>query len=127
VGARQSSKRGGGKLIAISSISAQHGTPLQPHYAASKGGIESMVRSFAVRLAKYDVQVNAVEPGWIVTEATAKGFANPKLEDAIVRRTPARRFGRPEDMEGIAVYLGSDASRFHTGDTLRVDGGYAIF
>jgi NAD(P)-dependent dehydrogenase (short-subunit alcohol dehydrogenase family) len=127
LGKHMAGRKGGGKLIAISSISAQHGTPLQPHYAASKGGVESMVRSFAVRLAKYDIQVNAVEPGWIVTEATEPGFANEKLNAAIVRRTPARRWGQPEDMEGIAIYLGSDASRFHTGDTLRVDGGYAIF
>ena len=127
LGKHMAGREGGGKLIAISSISAQHGTPLQPHYAASKGGLESMVRSFAVRLAKYDIQVNAVEPGWIVTNATAEGFEIPKLRDAIVRRTPARRFGQPEDMEGIAIYLASDASRFHTGDTLRIDGGYAIF
>ncbi len=127
LGKHMAGREGGGKLIAISSVSAQHGTPLQPHYAASKGGIESMVRSFAVRLAKYDIQVNAVEPGWIETEATATGFANQKLKDAILRRTPARRLGQPEDMEGIAIYLGSDASRFHTGDTIRVDGGYAIF
>lgn len=118
---------GGGKLIAVSSISALSGTPMQPHYAASKGGLEAMVRSFAVRLARYDIQVNAIEPGWIVTEATKPAVENEGFSDVIMRRTPARRWGTPEDFEGIAIYLASDASRYHTGDVIRIDGGYWIF
>jgi NAD(P)-dependent dehydrogenase (short-subunit alcohol dehydrogenase family) len=86
-----------------------------------------MVRSFAVRLARYDVQVNAVEPGWIVTEATQGAVENEGFSDIVMRRTPARRWGTPEDFEGIAVYLASDASRYHTGDVIRIDGGYWIF
>ena len=113
----------GGKLIAISSISALSGTPLQPHYAASKGGLEAMVRAFAVRLARYDVQVNAIQPGWIVTEATQRGVDNEEFSDVIMRRTPARRWGTPEDFEGIAVYLASDASRLMNGAELVIDGG----
>ena len=125
---RHMKERGeGGKLVAISSISAQAGTPLQPHYAASKGGVEALVRSYAVRLARYDVQVNAVQPGWIVTEATAPAVDNEAFSELIVKRIPARRWGNPQDLAGIAVYLASDASRYHTGDTLRIDGGYAIF
>ena len=118
---------GGGKLIAISSISAIFGTPLQPHYAASKAGLDAMVRSLAVALARHDIQVNAIHPGWIVTDATAPAAENEAFSKVIVRRTPARRWGRPEELEGLAVYLASDASSFHTGDTLRVDGGYSIF
>lgn len=118
---------GGGKLVAISSISAVFGTPLQPHYAASKGGLESLVRAFAVRMARYDVQCNAVQPGWIATEATAAGMASEAFREVIRKRTPARRWGEPDDVAGAIVYLASDASRFHTGDTLRVDGGYSIF
>jgi len=126
--ARHMKERGdGGKLIAVSSISALSGTPLQPHYAASKGGLEAMVRSFAVRLARYDVQVNAIEPGWIVTDATQQAVENEQFSDVVMRRTPARRWGTPEDFEGIAVYLASDASRYHTGDVIRIDGGYWIF
>jgi NAD(P)-dependent dehydrogenase (short-subunit alcohol dehydrogenase family) len=127
LGRHMKERGGGGKLIAISSISAKSGTPLQPHYAASKGGLEAMVRSFAVRLARYDVQVNAVEPGWIVTEATQGAVENEGFSDIVMRRTPARRWGTPEDFEGIAVYLASDASRYHTGDVIRIDGGYWIF
>ncbi len=127
LGSHMKERGGGGKLIAISSISAIYGTPMQPHYAASKGGLEAMVRAYAVRMARYDVQVNAVQPGWIATEATAQGMENPKFRDLVTKRTPARRWGEPDDMAGVLVYLASDASRFHTGDTLRVDGGYAIF
>lgn len=117
----------GGKLVAISSVSAIFGTPMQPHYASSKGGVESLVRAYAVALARHDVQVNAVQPGWILTEATGPGHANEQFRTVITRRTPARRWGEPEDMAGVLVYLASRASNFHTGDTLRVDGGYSIF
>ncbi len=126
-GRHMAKREGGGKLIAISSISALFGTPLQPHYAASKGGVEALVRAYATRLARYDVQVNAVQPGWIVTDATAPAVANERFSETVVRRIPARRWGEPEDLEGIAVYLASEASRYHTGDTLRIDGGYTIF
>jgi len=118
---------GGGKLVAIGSIAESFGTPRQPHYAASKAALGSLVRSFAVELARHGVQVNALLPGWIETEATAPAKAHAPLDEAILRRTPARRWGAPEDLEGIAVYLASDASRFHTGDSIRVDGGYSIF
>jgi NAD(P)-dependent dehydrogenase (short-subunit alcohol dehydrogenase family) len=127
LGRHMSSREGGGKLVAISSISSWYGTPLQPHYAASKGGLDSLVRSFAVLLSRHDVQVNSVQPGWIETEATAPALKIAKINDAVVKRTPARRWGDVSDLEGIAVYLASDASRFHTGDTLRVDGGFSVF
>jgi NAD(P)-dependent dehydrogenase (short-subunit alcohol dehydrogenase family) len=126
-GRHMAEREGGGKLIAISSISALFGTPLQPHYAASKGGVEALVRAYATRLARYDIQANAVQPGWIVTDATAPAVANERFSETVVRRIPARRWGDPEDLAGIAVYLASDASHYHTGDTLRIDGGYTIF
>jgi NAD(P)-dependent dehydrogenase (short-subunit alcohol dehydrogenase family) len=126
-GRHMAEREGGGKLVAISSISAIFGTPLQPHYAASKGGVEALVRAYAIRLARYDVQVNAVQPGWIVTDATAPAVENAAFSETVVKRIPARRWGGPEDLAGIAVYLASDASRYHTGDTLRIDGGYTIF
>ena len=126
--ARHMVERGaGGKLIAISSISSWFGTPMQVHYAASKAGLDAMVRSLAVAFARHDIQVNSIHPGWIITDATAPAVDNEACSDVIVKRTPARRWGTVEDLEGIAVYLASDASRFHTGDTLRIDGGYTIF
>jgi NAD(P)-dependent dehydrogenase (short-subunit alcohol dehydrogenase family) len=118
---------GGGKLIAISSITEIFGAPKQPHYAAGKAALGGLVRSLAVELARHDIQVNGIQPGWIVTEATAPAQQHEPLNEVIVRRTPARRWGTPEDLEGIAVYLASDASRFHTGDSIRVDGGYSVF
>jgi len=118
---------GGGKLVAISSITEIFGAPKQAHYAAGKAALGGLVRSLAVELARYDIQVNAIQPGWIVTEATAPVQQHAPLNDVVLRRTPARRWGTTEDLEGIAVYLASDASRFHTGDSLRVDGGYSVF
>ena len=117
----------GGKLVAISSIGQLHGMPKQEQYAASKGGVTSLIRSLAVEFARHDVQANAILPGWIETPATEPLKQWKKLEDQILHRTPARRWGRPEDLEGIAVYLASPASRFHTGDVIVIDGGYSVF
>ncbi len=118
---------GGGKLIAVSSMVESFGAPKQPHYAASKGAVGAMVRSYAVELARHDIQVNSIRPGWIATEVLDPIVHDEKASKALLSRTPARRFGTPEDLEGIAVYLASDASRFHTGDSILVDGGYTIF
>lgn len=118
---------GGGKLIAIGSISEIFGSPKQPHYAAGKAGLSGLVRSLAVELARYDIQVNCVQPGWIITDATEPARHFEPLNEVVVKRTPARRWGTTEDLEGIAVYLASAASNFHTGDTIRVDGGYSVF
>ena len=117
----------GGRLVAISSMVENFGSPLQPHYAASKGGVGALVRSFAVRFAKYDIQVNSLEPGWIVTDATRRATENERFHDLIEKRTPARRWGEISDLEGISAYLASREARFHTGDSIRVDGGYAVF
>lgn len=118
---------GGGKLVVIGSIGASFGMPRQEHYSASKGAVLSLVRSLAVEFGRHDVQANAIVPGWIVTDATAPAVGYKKLSDTIVHRTPARRWGTPDDLEGVAVYLASPASRFHTGDVLTIDGGYSVF
>ena len=118
---------GGGKLVGIASIGSIHGMPRQAQYSASKAGLGALVRSLAVELARHGIQANTILPGWIETDMTEGARAWDKLRETVVQRTPARRWGRPEDFEGIAVYLAARASDFHTGDTLRVDGGYAIF
>jgi NAD(P)-dependent dehydrogenase (short-subunit alcohol dehydrogenase family) len=118
---------GGGKLVAIASVGSIHGMPRQAQYSASKAGLCALVRSLAVELARHDIQANTILPGWIETDMTEGARAWDKLREAVISRTPARRWGRPEDFEGVAVYLASRASAFHTGDTLRVDGGYAVF
>lgn len=118
---------GGGKLVGIASIGSIHGMPRQAQYSASKAGLCAMVRSLAVELARHGIQANSILPGWIETDMTEGARSWDKLRETVVHRTPARRWGRPEDFEGVAVYLASRASDFHTGDTLRVDGGYAVF
>ena len=116
-----------GKLVAVSSMVEHFGSPTQPHYAASKGGVGALVRSLAVRLGKHGIQVNSLEPGWIETDATQMLAANERFSEVVTRRTPARRWGQPSDLEGIAAYLASDEAAYHTGDSIRVDGGYSVF
>lgn len=118
---------GGGKLVTISSITERFGAAKQPGYAASKAALGALVRSLAIELARHDIQVNNLQPGWIETDATEPMRDNELLSKTVVKRTPARRWGDPSDFEGIAVYLASATSRFHTGDTICVDGGYSIF
>lgn len=119
--------KAGGSLVVISSLSAYDGAPRNEAYAATKGAVISMIRAIAVEHARYGVRANAILPGWIATDMTAGAQGNDKFNDAVIRRVPVRRWGQPADFGGIAVYLASDASRFHTGDTFLIDGGYAIF
>ncbi|RMD85204.1 MAG: SDR family oxidoreductase [Candidatus Dadabacteria bacterium] len=118
---------GGGKLVAVGSIGAIHGMPRHENYSASKAGLCALIRSLAVELARHDIQANAILPGWVATDMTAELRKWRKLDETVRARTPARRWGTPEDFEAVAVYLASPASRFHTGDVLRIDGGYAVF
>jgi NAD(P)-dependent dehydrogenase (short-subunit alcohol dehydrogenase family) len=80
-----------------------------------------------VEHARYGVRANVILPGWIATDMTAGAQDNDKFNDQVIRRVPMRRWGKPEDFGGMAVYFASDASSFHTGDNILIDGGYAIF
>lgn len=122
-----SGDKAGGSLVAISSLSAVDGAARNEAYAATKGAVISMIRSIAVEHARYGVRANAILPGWIATDMTAGAQGNDKFNDQVIRRVPARRWGKPADFGGMAVYLASDASSFHTGDSFLIDGGYAIF
>jgi NAD(P)-dependent dehydrogenase (short-subunit alcohol dehydrogenase family) len=117
----------GGLLVGTASIAAIEGAARNEHYAASKGGLVSMIRALAVELARYGIRANAILPGWIETDMTAKSTADDKFRNAVMPRIPMRRWGRGEDFGGIAVYLMSSAAAYHTGDTLVIDGGYALF
>ncbi len=117
----------GGSLVAISSLSALDGAARNEAYASTKGAVISMIRAIAVEHARYGVRANAILPGWIATDMTAGAQGNDKFNDAVIKRVPVRRWGEPEDFGGMAVYLASDASKFHTGDSFLIDGGYAIF
>lgn len=114
-----------GKIINIGSMYSYFGSGLIPSYSAAKGAIVQLTKSMAIELAPYNIQVNAIAPGWIETEMTAPVRTMP-LNDEILSRTPAGRWGQPEELAGTAVFLASRASDFVTGTTIRVDGGYAI-
>ena len=117
----------GGSLAVTSSLSAIEGAARNQAYAASKGGVISMVKGLAVEYARNGIRANAIVPGWIDTPMTAGAFAWDRFKDKVLPRVPFRRWGEPEDFGGVAVYLASDASKYHTGDTLIIDGGYATF
>jgi len=117
----------GGSLIAISSLSAIDGAARNEAYAATKGAVISMIRAIAVEHARYGVRANAILPGWIATDMTQGAQDNQTFTDRVISRVPARRWGEPSDFGGVAVYLASDASRYHSGDSFVIDGGYAIF
>jgi 2-dehydro-3-deoxy-D-gluconate 5-dehydrogenase len=114
-----------GKIINIASMYSYFGSGLVPSYSAAKGAIVQLTKSMAIELAPHNIQVNAIAPGWIQTEMTAPVLDMP-LNEEILTRTPAGRWGQPEEIAGTAVYLASQASDFVTGATIRVDGGYAI-
>lgn len=120
-------REGGGSLVGIASLAAVEGAARNQAYGASKGALISMIKGIAVELARYGVRANAVLPGWIATDMTEASQASKKFNENVIGRVPIRRWGQPEDFGGVAVYLASDASRYHTGDQFVVDGGYAIF
>jgi 2-deoxy-D-gluconate 3-dehydrogenase len=118
-------RQNGGKIINIGSMYSYFGSGLIPSYSAAKGAIVQLTKSMAIELAPHNIQVNAIAPGWIETDMTAPVKTMP-LNDEILARTPAGRWGQAEEVAGTAVYLASKASGFVTGTTIRVDGGYAI-
>ncbi|HEY5289235.1 MAG TPA: SDR family oxidoreductase [Caulobacteraceae bacterium] len=117
----------GGSLLVTSSTSAIDGAPRNQAYASTKSGVLAMIRGIAVEYARHGVRANAVLPGWIRSDMTSGLQGWEKFNQQVIGRVPMRRWGEPEDFGGIAVYFASDASRFHTGDSVVVDGGYTIF
>lgn len=117
----------GGALIATASLAAIEGAARNQHYAATKGAVVSMIKSIAVECARYGVRANSILPGWIATDMTQAAQDNPRFAEMVIPRVPVRRWGTPDDFGGIAVYLASDASAYHTGDSFVIDGGYSIF
>ena len=118
--------QGGGKIINIGSMMSIFGGAYAAPYSTSKGGIVQLTKSLGTAWARDNIQVNAVLPGWIDTELTRDARAQvPGLNERVLNRTPAGRWGLPEDLAGIAVFLASPASDFVTGAAIPVDGGYA--
>jgi len=118
---------GGGSLVVTSSLAAISGQARGEHYAATKGGVIAMMKALAVEFARHGVRANAILPGWIETAMTERALHWDKFVERVLPRVPVRRWGVPDDFGAIAVYLTSDASAYHTGDTFVIDGGYAIF
>ncbi len=120
-------QNGGGKIINVGSLLSTFGAAFAPAYGASKGGVVQLTKSLAVAWARDNIQVNAVLPGWIDTDLSRDARRQiPGLEQQAVARTPLGRWGRADDMAGIAVFLASAASDFITGTAIPVDGGYSI-
>lgn len=118
---------GGGKIISIGSLFSVMGASFAVAYAASKGGLVQMTRALATAWAEDNIQVNAVMPGWIETDLTRGAREQvPGLNDRVLSRTPAKRWGQPADFAGITVLLAGPGSSFITGAAIPVDGGYII-
>jgi 2-deoxy-D-gluconate 3-dehydrogenase len=119
-------RAGGGKIINIGSMMSVFASSYAAPYAASKAGIVQLAKSMAIAWAKDNIQVNAILPGWIDTELTQAARQQVQgLHDKVLARTPAQRWGSPDDFAGIAVFLASSASNFITGAAIPVDGGYS--
>jgi 2-deoxy-D-gluconate 3-dehydrogenase len=119
--------QGGGKIITVGSMTSIFGLPFAAPYSATKGGVVQLTRTLATAWAKDNIQVNSILPGWIDTELTKKARQEvPGLEERVMARTPAGRWGVPDDLAGIAVFLASRASDFLTGTAIPVDGGYSV-
>jgi NAD(P)-dependent dehydrogenase (short-subunit alcohol dehydrogenase family) len=117
----------GGALVGIASTAAIHGAARNEHYAASKGGVVTMCRAMAVEFARHKITVNSICPGWVRSEMSAGAQANDKFNEKVISRVPTGGWADPEEFSAIAAYLSSPASRFHTGDTIVIDGAYTIF
>ncbi|OGK86472.1 MAG: hypothetical protein A2X36_02055 [Elusimicrobia bacterium GWA2_69_24] len=114
-----------GKVINLASVLGQVGLTGYTLYAATKGGVMALTRSLGVEWARHGVQVNAMAPGWFVTDMNEAAFGQPKLADRLLRDVPMRRTGRLEEIGPLAVYLASAASDFMTGQTIFLDGGHS--
>ena len=123
--ARHLIAQGSGKVINLASVLGAVGLPGYTVYGATKGGVIALTRSLGVEWARHNVQVNAIAPGWFVTDMNEAAFADPRIGDRLTRDIPARRTGRPEEIGPLAVFLASSASDFMTGQTIFLDGGHS--
>jgi NAD(P)-dependent dehydrogenase (short-subunit alcohol dehydrogenase family) len=127
--ARHMAGQGGGAIVAIGSNSGFIVDRPQPqaHYNASKAAVHQMVKSLAVELAPKGIRVNAVAPGYVMTEMTRRGMSNPEWLPIWQDSTPMGRFGTPEEIAHVMLFLASDASSYMTGSIVLADGGYTCW
>jgi 2-dehydro-3-deoxy-D-gluconate 5-dehydrogenase len=119
-------RKSGGKIINLASMYSIFGSGLVPSYSAAKGAIVQLTKSLAIELASHNIQVNAIAPGWIETDMTT-AVRNSPMNAEILARTPAKRWGKSDEIIGAAVFLASRGADFITGVTLPVDGGYSVY
>jgi NAD(P)-dependent dehydrogenase (short-subunit alcohol dehydrogenase family) len=117
----------GGAMVAVSSTSAIHGAAGNEAYGTAKTGVQGFVRALAVNLARHQIRVNSLVPGWTKTDLAAFAFDNDRFRAATTQRTPVRRWAEPSEMGNAAVFLADPSNTFHTGDSIVVDGGYTVY
>lgn len=118
-------KQGSGKIINIASMTSFFGSVLVPAYTASKAGVAQLTKALSNEWAIHGINVNAIAPGYMTTELTANmKQVNPEQYEEITRRIPMGRWGNPEDLQGLVVFLASEASRYISGAVIPVDGGF---
>ena len=118
--------RKSGKIVHIASLMSELARPSVVPYTAAKGGVRQLTRGMAVELAPQNIQVNAIAPGYFATEMNRALIDNAEFNAWVCKRTPAGRWGQPDELAGIAVFLASSASNYMTGQLLIVDGGMSV-
>lgn len=121
--ARRMVKKGGGKIINIGSLTSEQARVTTAPYTAAKGGIRLLTKAMTAEWAEHDIQINAIGPGYLITEMTKPLVEDEKFDSWVKQRTPARKWGVPADLVGTAVFLSSSASNFVNGQLIFVDGG----
>ena len=117
----------GGSLVGVSSTSTLMGPSHNEHYGAANGGVIPMMKGLAVEYGRYNIRANTIVPGWTMTDLARPALESDGFQRRGLPRQPTRRWGKPDDFAGIAVYLASDASSFHTGQEITIYGGYPVF
>jgi NAD(P)-dependent dehydrogenase (short-subunit alcohol dehydrogenase family) len=117
----------GGSLVATSSTSAIHGAARSISYGTAKTAVNGLVRALAVALARHQIRVNSLLPGWTRTEMATPAFGNEHFREVTTKRTPARRWADPSEFRAVGAFLADPSQTFHTGQMVTVDGGYTIF
>ena len=118
--------RGGGKVVNMASVAGLEPEPMMGVYSVSKAAVLMLTKVLAAELAQFNIQVNAIAPGFVKTKFSSALWQNPKINDAIIRTIPQKRMAEPEEITGLAVYLASPASSFVTGSVFSIDGGQLI-
>ncbi len=117
----------GGSVVGVASLAGVEGAARNQAYAATKAALPSIIRGIAVEYGRYEIRANSILPGWIATDMTDTLQDSDVVSSKVISRVPIRRWGEPDDFGGMAIYLASDASKYHSGTTLIVDGGYSVF